>query len=98
MDELTVNVSEPLPDKYPDFAAVALAVYVPVGAFSDMSKVYSFETVFCDVFPILYENVTFAFVVPGRVAVYKLAEPGATTVVFWPGLRFALKIAKHSIA
>lgn len=29
---LTTNVSEPLPEMYPDFVAVALAVYVPVGA------------------------------------------------------------------
>jgi len=65
---------------------------------SDISKVNNFETVFGKLFPVLYENVTLAFVAPGKVAIYELAWLGPTIVAFSPGLRFALNIAKQPIA
>ena len=65
---------------------------------SDISKVSNFETVFCELFPVLYENVTFAFVVPGMLAIYELAWLGPDIIAFSPGLRFSLNIAKQPIA
>jgi len=65
---------------------------------SDISKVNNFDMIFSDLFPVWYENVMFALMIPDEIAVYKIPELGPTIVMLSPGLRLALNIAKQLIA
>ena len=68
-----------------------------MGVFSMISKMKDFERELV-LFTVWYEKVMFALVVPDDDALYKIPELGPTTVVFSPGLRYVLNIAKQPIA